>query len=82
MKEKRKGTLRRQFNEAFCNPDGSFAITKTVAVFGQISALYHFNTNFVALLDKWDSLLVIMGFVIAPDVVKKVIAMKYGGSAK
>lgn len=71
-------TWRRQFNESFQNPDGSFSPAKAIAITGQLIALFHFNLNFVALIERWDSLLVILSFIIAPDLVKKIVNMKYG----
>jgi hypothetical protein len=41
--------------------------------------LWHLHHNFALLIDRWDSLLVILGFIIMPDIVKKIINMKYGG---
>lgn len=80
--ERRTQTLRRQFNEAFCAPDGTFSISKALAVSGQASALWHFNTQFEKLMLNWDALIVILGIVVFPDVVKKLLALKYGGSEK
>ena len=81
--ERRVGTLRRQVNESFCSPDGSFSITKTIAIAGQIVLLYHLGKDFDDLIDKWDALLLTAGFVIAPDTLKAAIKLKWGnGSAK
>ena len=80
--EKRLHPMRRQLNEAFCSPDGSFSPSKMIAFAGQVVALYHFNDNFVLLMDKWDSLTVILSFIIAPELVKKIVAGKYGVSTK
>lgn len=78
--EKRKAPLRRQMNEAFCAPDGRLSITKTIAVFAQIAVLYHMGRSFDLLIVNWDSLLVVLTFLIAPDVLKKVITLKYGAA--
>ena len=74
----RRQVLRRQFNDAFCAHDGTFSIVKTIAVFGQITTLYYFGRFFEELIEKPESLLIIVSFVIAPDLVKKLITMKYG----
>ena len=77
-KERRHAILRRQVNQSFCDPDGGIAIAKIIAVAGQISAIYHFNVNFTALMLNWDSLFVILAVIVMPDVLKKIITMKYG----
>ena len=81
-RSKRTQILRRQFNDSFCAPDGSFSVAKTIAVFGQIRLLYHLNMHFVDIMRNWDSLLVIVSAVILPDAFKKLITMKYGGTDK
>lgn len=80
--EKRNSPIRRQFNESFTDPQGNFSLVKTVAIFGQISCLYHFGKYFDELIDKPESLGIVIAFVICPDLVKKLLTMKYGGSAK
>ena len=62
MKDKRHSPLRRQLNEAFCSPDGSFSPTKFLAVWAQISVLSHMNVWFEKLLDKPDTLLIVLSF--------------------
>ena len=73
-------TWRRQFNKSFEGKDGSFEITKAIAVVGQLVALWHLNANFVPLIERWDSLLVVLTVIIAPDTIKKFVNMKYGSS--
>lgn len=82
VEEKRKSPVRRQVNEAFCGPDGRVSVAKTLAVFSQIVVLYHLSISFDQLIGKWDSLLVVLAFLIAPDTIKKLISMKYGGAPK
>ena len=80
--EKRRSTMRRQVNEAFCAPDGSLSITKTIATFAQIVLLYHLGKDFTDLIKAWESFAWVLTFLIAPDVVKKLLAMKYGNGSK
>ena len=75
-------TWRRQFNEAFQNPDKSFSPAKSIAIIGQGICLWHLNIHFAELIAKWDSLLVILSFIVAPDLVKKIVNMKYGTAPK
>jgi hypothetical protein len=71
-------TWRRQFNESWCDPNGHFAPVKAIAIASQIALLYYFGRWFEKLMDQPESLLIVLSFLIAPDVVKKLITMKYG----
>ena len=82
MKEKRSSPIRRQWNEAFCNPNGQFSVGKFIAVWAQISVLAHMNRVFDQLIAKPETLAIVLTFLIAPDIFKKVIAMKYGNSGR
>lgn len=77
-KERRKQPLRRQVNDAFTDQDGHFSPVKTVAVFAQITVLYHFGRSFDALIPHADTMAVLVLVLIAPDAIKKFISMKYG----
>ncbi len=76
--DRRKHPLRRQVNEAFTDADGHFSPVKTIAIFAQIAALYHFGRSFEALIPHADTIAVLLLVLIAPDSVKKFISMKYG----
>ena len=80
--ERRKSAFRRQWNEAFCGPDGEFSVSKFLAVWAQIAVLAHMNRVFDELVAKPESLLIVLSFLIAPDIIKKALVMKMGGSAK
>ena len=71
-------TWRRQANEAFCDKDGNFSPGKSIAVAAQIAALYWFGVTFDRLIDKPESMLIVLTFLIAPDTIKKFLSMKYG----
>ena len=71
-------TWRRQANESFLGADGKFSIVKAIAIVGQIMLLYYTGRYFVEMIAKPDTLLVCLSFIIAPDVVKKFVTMKYG----
>lgn len=78
--EKRHSPVRRQFNEAFCSPDGRFSIGKFLAIWSQIVVLGHMGTSWDRLIDKPETLLIVLSFLIAPDIVKKALTMKLGGA--
>lgn len=71
-------TWRRQANESFCDPGGTFSAAKTIAVVGQVMVLYYTGRYFSEMLAKPETLLVCLSFIIAPDVVKKFVSMRYG----
>ena len=77
--------LRRKLNDQFYgfgDPDGNFSWSKFVAVWGQIAVLFQFGRNFDMLLDKPETMLIMLAFVISPEILKKFLALRYGGSAK
>lgn len=82
MNNRRKSPLRRQVNEAFCGPDGEFSISKFLAVWSQIAVLAHMNRVFDELIAKPESLLIVLTFLIGPDLFKKLLTLKLGGSTK
>lgn len=73
-------TLRRQFNESFCDPYGHLSITKTVAIAAQVTVLFWMGKLMDKLIDKPETLLIMLSFLVAPDLVKKFLAMKLGGA--
>lgn len=75
--ERRNSPLRRQFNEAFCDPDGRVSVSKTIAVFSQIAVLFHMGKSFDLLIDKPETLAVILTFLVAPDALKKWLSLRY-----
>ena len=77
--ERRKHPLRRQVNEAFTDPQGRVSLSKVMAVFAQIAVLFHFGRTFDDLIDRPESLLIVLSFLVAPDIVKKALALKLGG---
>lgn len=80
--ERRHQVLRRQVNEAFCSPDGSISISKTIAIFAQIVLLYKLGGEFLTVIKDWAVFAVIVSALIVPDALKKAIAMKFSGSTK
>ena len=76
--EKRSSTLRRQVNQSFCDEYGNVIVTKVIAVMGQTMLLYFTARYFGDMLYTPETMLVCLSFIIAPDLVKKVISMKYG----
>lgn len=69
-------------NEAFTDPNGEFSVSKFLAVWAQIAVLAHMNRWFEELISKPESLLIVLSFLIAPDIIKKALVLKLGGSPK
>jgi hypothetical protein len=78
--EKRTQVLRRQFNESFCDQNGHIMIAKVIAVAAQIMVLFYSSRYFVDMMGKPETLLICLSFLIAPDIFRKALNMKYGGN--
>ena len=76
--ERRVSSFRRQLNGAFLDPAGAFSPSKFIAACGQVMALAHFGSSFNLLIDKPESMLIVLAFVVAPESFKKWLNMKYG----
>jgi len=75
-------TWRRQFTDAFNDPGGKFSPSKATAWLGQLSLLAHMTANFNELMLHWDALALVITAVIAPELVKKFLTMRFGNAAK
>jgi len=76
--ERRESTLRRQINESFNNPNGTFSPSKAIAIVGQAVILAHTSIAFGELIKHYESLLICFAFIVCPDLIKKIVNMKYG----
>jgi hypothetical protein len=61
------------------DPQGRISLSKTIAIFAQIAVLFHFGRSFDELIEKPESLLIVLAFLIAPDIMKKALTLKLGG---
>jgi hypothetical protein len=73
-------TWRRQFNEAFCDPFGHFSPSKAISLSAQVMVLYWTGILMDRLIDKPETLLILLCFLIAPELIKKALSMKLGGA--
>ena len=80
MKEKRHSAFRRQVNEAFCDPNGQFSIKKFLVIWTQIVVLGHMGTSWDRLIERPETLLIVLSFLIAPELISKFLSMKLGGA--
>lgn len=76
--ERRKSAFRRQVNESFCDPNGNFSVGKFLSIWAQIAVFAHMNTSWDKLIDKPESLAIVLAILVTPDILKKLMVMKYG----
>ena len=65
-------------NEAFCDPNGQFSIGKFLSIWAQIVVLGHMGTSWDQLIAKPESLAIVLAILVCPDLLKKMLVMKYG----
>lgn len=78
--ERRHQPIRRELNEIIRDPHGRVSEAKTFAVLGKSALLYILLTYPVSILERWDVLAVIVSALIAPDLFKKFLTLRAGGS--
>ena len=77
--DKRHGTLRRNVNDLFMR-DGQVEESKLFAVAGKCASLWLiFQHTSDVLHTEW-TLTTLLVFIIAPDIAKKLISMRFGGA--
>ncbi len=76
-KNLRKQLLRRDLNDLIRNPEGKVSESKLYSNIGKIVAIYLLVAYAESVLKSYDVLLVLLGFVVVPDILKKAISMKY-----
>ena len=75
---KRKGILRRDLNDLVRDSDGRLSPTKVGTLVGQWLAVKLILENGKDIIANWDSLTVLFSVLIAPELFKKLLNMKYG----
>jgi len=75
-------TLRRDLNDLVRGPDGKVAEAKVFAVGFKASMIYVFLKHTEMVVKDWMVLLVFCTALLAPDLLKKLIAMRAGKDAK
>jgi len=81
---RRTQIVRRKLNDlsyGFNDPDGNFSWSKFITVWAQIMFLFQAGRHFDELIKHSDALWVIAIVLVAPELLKKLMAIK-GGSAK
>lgn len=78
--DRRHQPIRRELNEIIRDPQGRISEAKTFAVLGKSALLYILLTYPVSILERWDVLAVIVSALIAPDLLKKFLTLRAGGT--
>ncbi|TXH41848.1 MAG: hypothetical protein E6Q97_36795 [Desulfurellales bacterium] len=81
MKEERRSpSIRRDLNDLVRGPDGKVAEAKVFAVLFKPAMLYVFIKYVDTVLRDWMILTVFVAAFLVPDLLKKVLSTKLGGS--
>lgn len=79
--DKRQSTLRRNINDLFMR-DGQVEESKLFAVIGKVACLWLIFKHTAEVLTTEFTLTTLLVFIIAPDIAKKFLTMRFGGSAE
>ena len=77
--EKRGSTLRRQINEIGMH-SGEAQESKIWAQVGKGLCVWLIYKHAEGLIEQWEALFVLLLFIIAPELIKKFITMRWGGN--
>lgn len=76
--ERRKSVWRRDLNDAVRDESGRVSMTKVGGIAGQWIAAKMLLENSDKVIANWDSMTVLFSVLIAPELIKKMVIMKYG----
>ena len=80
IKEKRKSILRRDLNDLVRDESGKLSPSKVGTLVGQWLSIKLILENGQEIIANWDSLTVLFLVLIAPELFKKLMHMKYGNN--
>lgn len=80
--ERRRSTIRRDLNDLVRDEQGRLSPTKIGTLLGQWLAVKLIIQHGSEIIANWDSLTVLFCVLIAPEIFKKMLNMKYGAPAK
>ena len=75
--DRRQATIRRDLNDLVRNEKGEFALMKLLAYSGQVICCYLLLHHAEYIVDRWDALAILLTFVIAPDLARRIISSKF-----
>lgn len=74
-------SIRKDINDLTRDEKGRLSATRVGLLLGQWLAVKVIIQNGPAVIDNWDSMLVLFLVLIAPDALRKIVSMKYGGTS-
>jgi hypothetical protein len=80
MSERRQGMLRRDLNDLVRDESGHLSPSKVGTLMGQWLSVKLILENGKEIISNWDSLTVLFSVLIAPELFKKLMNMKYSGT--
>ncbi len=80
IERRSQATIRRDVNDLVRTPDGSLSPTKIGTLVGQWLAVKLILENGKEIIANWDSLTILFGVLIAPELIKKTLNLKYAGN--
>lgn len=80
MSERRSPSVRRDLNDLVRDDKGKVSNTKIGTLLGQGMAIKLLWDNGTAIIANWDSLTVLFAMLIAPELFKRLMNLKYGGT--
>lgn len=78
--DRRTGTIRRDLNDLVRDESGSLSQTKIGTLIAQWLCIKLILEHGSEIIANWDSLTVLFSVLIAPELFKKLVNMKYGGN--
>ena len=75
--ERRRSALRRDLNDMVRDPTGGLSEAKLWASLGKAIAAYLLMSNATYIIAYWDALAILLLIMVAPDLIKKVLNLKY-----
>lgn len=79
MTDKRTQTWRRDLNDAVRDESGTISFSKIGTMAGQFIAGKYLLEHWEKVILNWDTLTILFSVLIAPELFKKLLNMKYGG---
>ena len=78
--DRRESVLRRDINELVRDPRGKVSAGKVGSLIGQFIVAKYLLVHDAELINKWETLTILLSVLVAPELLKKLMTMKYGGT--
>ena len=75
--DRRRSALRRDLNDMVRDPAGGLSEAKLWASLGKAIAAYLLMSNAAHIIAYWDALAILLLIMVAPDLIKKILNLKY-----